>query len=223
MKMPAVSKDRCTLQRVAAKKRLTREESKARTRAELLRAARRLFLRNGFVSTSLADIAEEAGLTKGAVYSNFESKEDLFLALLAGDAERPYAAQEDLAPSDTSVAKGADAMARATAWAQHLGGLNPSRRDVALFLEMNAFALRNDTIRARVAEHNRQFFTELGGDLAEVLDAPDADPHALGMMAQSLYAGLVVHRAYAGELDEEMFNRAYEAALLTFARSASGA
>ena len=203
---------------MSPKKRLTREESKARTRAELLRAARRLFLRNGFVSTSLADIADEAGLTKGAVYSNFESKEDLFLALLAGDAERPYAAQEDLAPSDTSVAKGADAVARATAWAEHLGGLHPSRRNVALFLEMNAFALRNDRIRDSVAEHNRQFFTELGAGLADMLDTPDADHHALGMMAQSLYVGLMMHGAYTGELDQDTFERAYEAALITFAR-----
>ncbi|MEY2426563.1 MAG: hypothetical protein QOI61_2135, partial [Actinomycetota bacterium] len=65
-----------------ARKRLTREESKAKTRQELIRAANRLFLRNGYVATSLANIAEEAALTKGAVYSNFESKEDLFLALL---------------------------------------------------------------------------------------------------------------------------------------------
>jgi AcrR family transcriptional regulator len=207
---------------MSPKKRLTREESKARTRADLLRAARRLFLRNGFVATSLADIAEEAGLTKGAVYSNFESKEDLFLALLAGDAARPYAAQEELAPSDTTVAKGADVMARATAWAEHLGGLHPSRRNVALFLEMNAFALRNDRIRDSVAEHNRQFFTELGAGLAEMLDAPDADPHALGLMAQSLYVGLMMHGAYTGELDEDVFNRAYEAALHAFVRSAVG-
>jgi AcrR family transcriptional regulator len=206
---------------VVQRKRLTREESKARTRADLLRAARRLFLRNGFVATSLADIAEEAGLTKGAVYSNFESKEDLFLALLAGDAERPYAAQEDLAPSDTSVAKGADAMARAQAWAEHLGGLNPSRRNVALFLEMNAFALRNERIRASVAAHNRQFFTDLGAGLAEMLEAPDVDHHALGMLAQSLYAGLMMHGAYTGQLDEDVFARAYEAALVSFARSAS--
>lgn len=202
---------------MSARRRLTREESKARTRQELLRAANRLFLRNGFVATSLSDIAEEAGLTKGAVYSNFDSKEDLFLALLAGDQERAYAASENLAPSDTSVVRGASALARAQAWAEHLGGLQPNRRNVALFLEMNAFALRDDRTRASVAEHNRQFFEELGGALAEMLETPDADPYSLGMMAQSLYVGLMMHGAYTGELDREVFERAYEAALLAFA------
>lgn len=200
------------------RRRLTREESKARTRQELLRAASRLFLRNGFVDTSLSDIAEEAGLTKGAVYSNFESKEDLFFALLAGDQARPYAAQEDLAPSDLSVVEGADALARARAWGEHLGGLQPNRRNVALFLEMNAFALRNERTRAGVAEHNRLFFTELGTGLRELLDAPDADPLQLGIIAQSLYVGLMMHGAFTGEVDAELFATAYES-LAVAARS----
>jgi AcrR family transcriptional regulator len=197
---------------VSPRRRLTREESKARTRQELLRAASRLFLRNGFVATSLADIAEEAGLTKGAVYSNFESKEDLFLGLLAGDVEgRPYAAQEELAPSDTSTISGATPVARARAWGTRLAGLKPNRRNVALFLEMNAFALRNERTRAGTAEHNRAFFTELGARLAELLDAPDADPWLLGMLSQSLYAGLTMHGAFDGEADPEVYGRAFEA------------
>lgn len=204
---------------MAPRRRLTREESKARTRQELLRAAGRLFLRNGFVATSLSDIAEEAGLTKGAVYSNFESKEDLFLALLAGDVARPYAAQEDFAPSDLSGVEGADARARARAWGEHLGGRQPNRRNVALFLEMNAFALRNERTRAGVAAHNRRFFTELGTGLRELLDTPDADPLQLGIIAQSLYVGLMMHGAFAGEVDEHLFATAYES-LATAARAA---
>jgi AcrR family transcriptional regulator len=62
--------------------RTTRTQRKARTRAELLAAARRVFLRRGFHVASLEEIAEEAGYTKGAVYSNFRGKDDLFLALL---------------------------------------------------------------------------------------------------------------------------------------------
>jgi AcrR family transcriptional regulator len=62
--------------------RTTRIERKARTRGDLLAAARRVFLRRGFHGASLEEIAEEAGYTKGAVYSNFRGKDDLFLALL---------------------------------------------------------------------------------------------------------------------------------------------
>jgi AcrR family transcriptional regulator len=62
--------------------RLTRDERKAQTRADLLAAARDVFVRRGFHRASLDEIAEEAGYTKGAVYSNFADKDALFVALL---------------------------------------------------------------------------------------------------------------------------------------------
>src|SRR6516162_1593569 len=52
------------------------------TRRRLLRAGRRVFLERGFYGASLETVAHEAGLSKGAVYSRFENKADLFLALL---------------------------------------------------------------------------------------------------------------------------------------------
>jgi AcrR family transcriptional regulator len=60
---------------------MTRSESQAQTRSELLEAAGRAFARRGYDGASVAEIAEEAGFSHGAVYSNFEGKEDLFLAL----------------------------------------------------------------------------------------------------------------------------------------------
>jgi AcrR family transcriptional regulator len=63
--------------------RRTRRASQAQTRADLIAAARQVFLARGFYAASLDEIAELAGYTKGAVYSNFAGKDDLFLALLA--------------------------------------------------------------------------------------------------------------------------------------------
>ena len=60
---------------------MTRAESQAQTRADLIAAAARVFKRRGYERASIADIADEAGYSHGAVYSNFEGKEDLFLAL----------------------------------------------------------------------------------------------------------------------------------------------
>lgn len=65
-----------------ARQRLRRDESQAQTREALLAAARDLFDAKGFLATSIADIADEAGYTTGAVYSNFSGKDDLFLAVL---------------------------------------------------------------------------------------------------------------------------------------------
>lgn len=61
---------------------MTRGESKERTRGMLLDAAGEVFGRRGFNGASVEEVAEEAGFSKGAVYSNFGGKEDLFLALL---------------------------------------------------------------------------------------------------------------------------------------------
>ncbi|MGH8986264.1 MAG: TetR family transcriptional regulator [Acidimicrobiia bacterium] len=62
--------------------RPTRGEKKALTRRRLIDAAATVFAQRGFAAASLDEIAEEAGLTKGAVYSNFWNKEDLVSAVL---------------------------------------------------------------------------------------------------------------------------------------------
>ena len=62
--------------------RTTRAEQQAATRAEVLAAARKRFLENGYAATSLEDIADDAGYSKGAVYSNFRDKPTLCRAVL---------------------------------------------------------------------------------------------------------------------------------------------
>lgn len=59
-----------------------RQERREQTRGELVAAARTVFLRRGFHAASLDEIAAEAGFTKGAVYSNFAGKDELFVAVL---------------------------------------------------------------------------------------------------------------------------------------------
>src|SRR3954452_24654908 len=65
----------------AKRKRETRAEKQARTRADLLAAATVVFARRGYHGASVEEIAEEAGYSHGAVYSNFDGKADLFLAV----------------------------------------------------------------------------------------------------------------------------------------------
>jgi AcrR family transcriptional regulator len=65
-----------------------REEKKAATREALLEAATKVFARQGYVAASVDDVAWEAGLTKGAVYSNFDSKDALFAAVIQRHDDR---------------------------------------------------------------------------------------------------------------------------------------
>jgi AcrR family transcriptional regulator len=68
--------------KVAVRKRLSRHEAQVQTRKRLVDAARGLFVRHGFGGTSLRDIAEEAGYSQGAFYSNFPCKEAVLLDIL---------------------------------------------------------------------------------------------------------------------------------------------
>jgi AcrR family transcriptional regulator len=72
--------------------RLTRAERQARTRSELLEAGARVFVERGFAGASVEAIAAAAGYTRGAFYSNFESKEELFAELLQEKVYSRYAA-----------------------------------------------------------------------------------------------------------------------------------
>lgn len=63
--------------------RLTRSQVQDRNRETVLRVAREAFLRDGYISTSLASVAREAGFTTGIVYSSFGSKADLALGVVA--------------------------------------------------------------------------------------------------------------------------------------------
>ena len=65
--------------------RLTREESRDQTQQRLLDAAQSVIARKGLAATSVEDIAAQAGYTRGAFYSNFGSKNELFIELLRRD------------------------------------------------------------------------------------------------------------------------------------------
>ena len=72
--------------------RVTRAESKERTRQRLLAEAERLFRERGYAATSLEQIAEAAEVTKGAIYGHFASKEDLMLSALEAAPAPDYSA-----------------------------------------------------------------------------------------------------------------------------------
>ena len=72
----------------------TRAEKQARTRAALIDAAGRVFVQRGFQGASVELIAAEAGFTRGAFYSNFASKEELFAEVLQ---ERVYSIYRGMA------------------------------------------------------------------------------------------------------------------------------
>ncbi|MDM8084821.1 helix-turn-helix domain-containing protein [Cellulomonas cellasea] len=86
---------------------LTREERQRQTRSALIAAARAVFARDGYHRARLEAIAQQAGYSKGAVYSNFDGKAALFLAVIDDDlarADRLGRETNSALPSDSAAA-----------------------------------------------------------------------------------------------------------------------
>jgi AcrR family transcriptional regulator len=166
--------------------RLTRVESQARTRQQLLEAAAEVFARRGFYGASLAEVAEQAEYTKGAVYSNFGSKEELFLAVL-----------EVRLRNQVEFFRGLAAQAQRQP-GQDLTELLPRLDDVdevwcLLEFEFWLYALRNPPIRARVSELYRQYRADLA-PLADAYASQEVRPQEVVAAAIALYHGLTLQR-----------------------------
>ena len=128
------------------KNRPTRRQAdrRAQTRDELLNAATRVFARRGYHAATLDEIASDAGFTKGALYYNFESKEELFLALLDQHIDSRIALLREL------QAQPASAGAKLAAGAERtVSSLRQEREWSLLYLEFSAYAARNARFRRK--------------------------------------------------------------------------
>ena len=127
-------------------RRSLRDEQRALTRRRLLDGAEAVFARGGFHGASVDGIAREAGATTGALYSNFASKEDLFLALF----EERIAA--DVGDYSQIVAAGATIEEQARGAADRWMQILRERPDYfPLLIEFWAYAIREPKLRERLA------------------------------------------------------------------------
>lgn len=135
-------------------KRLTRVERRERTREDLIGAAERLFTARGFHATTVDEIALEAGYTKGAVYSNFASKEDLFFAVYERRAERAKAEAEKVIREVGEPAAGLQRLAGDLARRR---GSSEDDGWLAVFFEFWAHVVRHPSLKARFVEIHEGF------------------------------------------------------------------
>jgi AcrR family transcriptional regulator len=126
--------------------RLRRAEQVERNRETVLEAARRVFIDRGYAGASLEAIAEEAGFSRGVVYSQFGSKADMFFALLERRIEERAAHNERIA---TELA-GAEAL-RELIRAAHLDTAAETGWSFVL-TEFRALAMRDPELNRRYAE-----------------------------------------------------------------------
>jgi AcrR family transcriptional regulator len=129
--------------------RLTRRERHALTRAQLLDAAERVFAREGFRGASVAAIAAEAGYSHGAVYSNFDGKYGLFLALVEERIDARLAKVYETA--DAELGRGGEPLETAK---RFLSIVQQQRDAYLLLVDFWNEAVRDPTAAAKFAERH---------------------------------------------------------------------
>lgn len=176
------------------------------TRRRLLDAAREVFVTAGFHGATLDTIAAAAGLTKGAVYSRFDGKADLFLALLEERIE------ERLAQVRAVTGHGGvrdDVAAISRQWREVLAG------DLAwtlLVMEFRIHAARHPEINRRYAALHHRYRRGLADTVRAILDVAGVDPplpvNDLVVGALAFGEGAALERAAdAGAIDDAAFDR----------------
>lgn len=133
--------------------RLTPERRREMTREALVEAAADVFARRGFHGASLDEIAESAGFTRGAIYSNFGGKEDLILAVLDLAISRQLQAFGDAMEETSDQSDVEVAAAAARVWTRTV---LEDPRLALLTLELRLYAMRNPDFRRRLAEAERR-------------------------------------------------------------------
>jgi AcrR family transcriptional regulator len=190
---------------------LTQERRRQLTRDHLLAAAAQVFAERGFHGATLDEVAQVAGFTKGAVYSNFKNKDDLFLALFKAGYEREQA--QLMSTLQDSEVPAVDRLSDFVSLVQQESRRSPN--SALLYLEFWLYAARNPDARAQLAAID----DDAVDSLAELLRSerhregiePLLDAEGSARIIETLFRGIGLLRAMRPEVvDDKLLASAIE-------------
>ncbi len=158
------------------------------TRDLLLRAAEEVFVREGYAGAELGEIASIAGRTKGAIYAQFESKEDVFMALVEEHALRYRSEMEKALANSKSVEQNRDAFKR---FCMRLSGDDAWN---LLMLEFKLFAIRNPEAKKRFQKF-----------IAKMIP-PDAEKRLTGLLGAERKGKQVLKRSLSVQVIQPLLS-----------------
>jgi AcrR family transcriptional regulator len=184
------------------RKRLTREESRAQTRATLMSVGRQHFIRHGLGGAVAEKIAEDAGYSRGALYSNFDGKEELFLAVIREEQERRIQAFHSMFKEEPSAKE------RLRKMRDTIANIVTDPDWIVLRAEFEAGALRNERIRQIFVEVHRQQVRNAGNLIRSLGRSSEirleVKPNEFIMIILNLTHGLAVtQKIFGAELSPE--------------------
>lgn len=185
-------------------RRRPKGDKRARTRAKLLEAARELTRHKGYEHTTMEDIAHRAGMTTGAIYSNFRSRDELFIAL--SEAYWP--------PIKPTVTPGSDFAEILRALSEATIAAVPDRRAAAVgFLTGRAYALSHEEVRRQAQEQTAQSYAAGAEWLRSMVEDHElpCPPEIMVRIIHALTEGLLLQRSLTPDLvADEVFYTAFE-------------
>ena len=172
--------------------RMRRAEQVERNHGAVLEAARQVFIERGYAGASLEAIAEEAGFSKGVVYSQFGSKPDLFFALLERRIEERAAQNERIVAQSVGVDALRELIQAANRYAADSGW-------PYLLTEFRALAMRDPELNRRYAQAHSRSVESLASALGRVYEGAGVDPtvpvRSLAEFLLGAVAGIALERA----------------------------
>jgi AcrR family transcriptional regulator len=183
---------------------VTRRQKQAETRTSLLNSAAKLFCRHGLEGASVEEVAQDAGYTKGAFYSNFKSKEELFLVMLDERFSEQLDRIEVLLAGDEQP--GEEAQHAAQDFINSFRGEEDWKR---LYFEFVAYAMRNDGFRQELATRHRALRARLAeiyrGWAAGFPAEPPLPFEDIAAMTDFMADGFLLDRMVDPELDDKLY------------------
>lgn len=193
------------------RQRLTREEKKEQTRQRLIEAATELFAAKGYEGTAVEELAEHAGYSRGAFYSNFANKEELMKAIIdqGFDSDLDGIRRMETLEGENALAAGYRELARA---------FYEDPMNLLWMLEFQLSAVRHPELREAYATQHRKLREGIRHLLTTHLSREGVeDPHAYEEYADLflvVVSGLgLLKLIYGDEIAPDAFERAFRAIL----------
>jgi AcrR family transcriptional regulator len=192
--------------------RSRRQQRKEQTREQLVEAAGRVFARKGFHETTMADVAEEAGYSTGAIYVHFAGKDELFLEVAAS-----YVATRARENQGVRDEAGGNLPKRAKALGDHwMARVAADPSYMFLSFEFLGYARNKPELRAQLAPRTAAGRDQIARMIAAAAERDDIDlpmsAEDLGIVMRELGGGLAMAKLIDPDaFRDELFGEFLEA------------
>lgn len=180
---------------------MTKHRSPDERADQILSAARTCFLERGYFATKMDAIAQESGLSKGGIYFHFDSKREIFRALVQQEYDITMGFIDSVVDSEV------DMTSKLVELAEHFIQLFASSDRPRFMVIIGEMALRDDEIARLLRELQENYFERIAQLLQMGIDSGQlrstVDPHSSSVVLKAMIDGVQANFAVGVDLDLE--------------------